>query len=440
MKNYLALAIILIISLLGSCTKYLEKKPDGRLSNVNTAADMRALLDGVVRLNIPSVLPLNCGEAFYVNSTDWASWNNKEDREAYLWDPTIQADRDWANLYNVVYYGNIVLDRLKKLEDATMAGELEGTALFFRAWAFHQLAETFAPPFQASKPEITGIPLRLDPDFNKPTSRASLEETFKRIIDDLKRAVVLLPERTLYKTRPNKGAAFALLARVYLIMGDYIGAIAAADSCLNLHPTLMDYNTIDKNPTYPFKEFNAEVLFDARTESSMAPVRGFSKTDSALYRLYSDNDLRKALFFSPNVDGSVSFRGSYCGTYWAFTGLATDEVYLIKAESLARLGDGMAAASCLNKLLEKRIATGSFMLVDGTVLEKLLVTILEEREKELVLRGLRWQDLRRLNGKGKTLRRVINGVEYNLPPSDLRYTFLIPTNVIQLAGIEQNPR
>tara|TARA_R110002033_G_scaffold36621_1_gene75228 strand:+ start:3737 stop:3916 length:180 start_codon:yes stop_codon:yes gene_type:complete len=59
-----------------------------------------------------------------------------------------------------------------------------------------------------------------------------------------------------------------------------------------------------------------------------------------------------------------------------------------------------------------------------------------------VWRGLRWQDIRRLNkeGAGITLTRTLKGENYTLPPNDPRYIFPIPDDEIALSGIKQNVR
>jgi hypothetical protein len=60
----------------------------------------------------------------------------------------------------------------------------------------------------------------------------------------------------------------------------------------------------------------------------------------------------------------------------------------------------------------------------------------------LLFRNLRWSDLRRFNLEGAniTLKRIINGTSYTLPPNDLRWVLLIPDLETSRSGIPQNPR
>jgi starch-binding outer membrane protein, SusD/RagB family len=65
-----------------------------------------------------------------------------------------------------------------------------------------------------------------------------------------------------------------------------------------------------------------------------------------------------------------------------------------------------------------------------------------ERKKELLFRGLRWTDLRRLNKESNlasTISHVYNGTSYSVIPNSYQYTFPIPLDIIQLSGIQQNP-
>src|SRR3546814_17453648 len=147
------------------------------------------------------------------------------------------------------------------------------------------------------------------------------------------------------------------------------------------------------------------------------------------------------MFFRKNEDGTMYFRGSYHQSSVPFSGLATDEVYLIRAECYARTGNVAAAMEDVNTLLEKRWKAGTFFPFSAQTAEEALSFILKERRKELVLRGLRWSGLRSLNKDASfsvTLTRKLNGETITLLPGALRYVFPIPDNIIKLTVIKQN--
>jgi hypothetical protein len=208
----------------------------------------------------------------------------------------------------------------------------------------------------------------------------------------------------------------------------------------------MNYNTISASANPVFQTFNKEVIFYSRTTSSnlTAYLVGV-RADSNLVASYVADDLRKSLFYSKNADNTFNFRGSYEGSangFWVFDGIATDELYLIRAECAARAGEKDAALTDLNSLLVTRWKTNLFTPFATATAPEALAIILTERRKELVHRGLRWTDLRRLNAEGAniTLKRVVNSVAYTLPPNDPRWVLLIPQEVLSLTNMPQNPR
>ena len=125
-----------------------------------------------------------------------------------------------------------------------------------------------------------------------------------------------------------------------------------------------------------------------------------------------------------------------------FGGIATDEIYLIRSESLIRTGKIREGVSVLNTLLSSRYKAGEFVPVTAENYENALAVVLAERRKELVFRGFRWEDVRRLNTEGFNIimTRVINNTLYALLPNDLRYAFPIPNSELSTSGIQQNPR
>jgi starch-binding outer membrane protein, SusD/RagB family len=201
---------------------------------------------------------------------------------------------------------------------------------------------------------------------------------------------------------------------------------------------------LDGAQPFPFDRYNAEVLLSSIMQFIGPQSPTNYRVDTLLYRSYSNNDLRRTLYFRSNGTGTVGFRGGYDGTSTPFNGMATDEVYLIRAECAARAGLKDSALADLNRLLFTRWVTGTFIPFTATTADQALDIILTERRKELILRGSRWFDLRRLNKEprfAKTLQRIQNNnTIYALPPNDPRYTFLIPAQVIALTGMPQNAR
>lgn len=453
MKQFhkLFFAILILVSLLlGACTKFLDTKPNQALAVPNSLGDLQALLDTYNKLNNtdPGSAETSA-DNYYLSEADWASLS-EPDRRLYTW----QDDRvfpnypnDWSRVYSTVYVANIVLDNITSVPRNT-SNQLDwdntkGSALLFRARAFLQAATIWSGQYDPTKAETAmGIPLRMSQDFNEPSKRSSLKETYSQILQDLKEAAERLPAIPLHVMRPSKPAAYALLARVYLSMGNYDSCLFYADNCLKIKSTLLNYNTLSANSAFPISQFNAEVIMENLIPVPVPLSISKAKIDSNLYASYSANDLRKTIFFKNNGNGTYGFRGSYEGGGNLFSGIAVDEVYLMRAEANAKLGNSSPALSDLNTLLQNRWKTGTYLPPANPTASTLLQMIRAERRKELVMRGLRWMDIKRLNAEGENiaLTRILNGQAYSLPPNDLKFAIAIPEDIIQLAGIAQNPR
>jgi len=447
-----------------SCNKYLDVKQDSAEALVSTASDGQLLLDNYSAMNTGYS---SDGEAsadnYYLTDKSYNALS-AEDRNIYIWLPTAQratAAPQWQNPYKVVYQANIVIEAMAKLPAATDVNTVKGSALFFRSFAFYQVAQLYCKPYTATAAQDPGIPLRLSSDVNAKSVRGTVAQTYQQIINDLQTAVSLLPQTSSISSRPNKAAAYALLARTYLAMADYTNAGKAAAQALELQGALIDYNTLNPASGTPFIRFNKEVIFQAimigtaysfpngvftQNDATMDP--SVAKIDPVLYASYADNDLRQRIFFKGNTGTDTltySFKGNYDGTPGNafFDGLATDEMYLTRAECSARAGDATSAMADLNTLLKTRYATGTFTNITASSADDVLIKVLTERRKELIFRGLRWTDLRRLNSDNRfqvTLKRTIGGQVYTLPPNDLRYVQLLPVDVIANSSLPQNPR
>src|SRR5690606_4995960 len=181
--------------------------------------------------------------------------------------------------------------------------------------------------------------------------RGTLEEIYRQIISDLQEAVELLPEMVTTKFRPNKAAACILLARAYLQMDDFEQAAHYATIGLGFHDVLIDFNGLDPEQQFTFENdygvSNPEILLFWRTNFHIVlPTR--VHVDTLLLAQYGEHDLRRATYFKEIPDGRLTFKGSYSGICGLFVGLATDELWLIRAECRIRTGDLEGRALDLN--------------------------------------------------------------------------------------------
>ena len=459
MKNYFHYNILLIVFSItffcSGCSKdWLDIKSNKSYVVPKTAEDYQALLDYDPKMNQQyPYMPIVSDDNFYIPYSFYSTLQDVE-RNAYVWEKNFTQDIfDWNQLYEKIFYANSVLEGLVNIEENERRqpqwNNVKGAALFYRALANYWLAETFCMPYLAVNPELVdGIPLRLTSDPSASAPRVSLSKTYEQIFLDLQQADSLLNEIPLYKTRPSKRAAKALLARVSLQTGNYVAALQYANETIDLYNFLMDYNNVvPQAPRRTFQRFHEEVIFQAECLTGQIIFYPYYDIfiDSTLYASYDNNDLRKELFFYDMGQGRFSFRGSYTGLAGtSFNGLAVNEIYYIKAECEARAGDAEDAMNTLNSLLMTRWKTGTFIPKTAVDAQDALDQVLQERRKELLFCGLRWSDLRRLNVDPRyavTLRRKFdNGQEYSLPPNDPRYALPIPLAEIRITGINQNTR
>lgn len=442
---------------LHSCSRsdFLNVSPNQSHIVPTTLEELQALLDrdqvmngmgsGGSRGPVPHLGEASSDDYYYLD----ANFNSlrPQHQNYYLWNPDPYVGDvvyDWNRVYEAIFYANVALDGLKDLTDNTSNRErfdaIRGIALFHRAHCFYQLAQIFAPPYDKSKAMATpGLPLRLESDFSERVQRATLQETYDLILSDLEVAINLLPELPTMKSRPSKAACDALLARIYLTMGHYALAEHHADNFLDVSNVLLDYNELNSSVAYPFQEVgldNPEIVMVFNMQGS--PFYSVNRTASAkvatdLLSLYKEHDLRKNLFFSTGANGT-DFKGNYSANAYHFAGLAVDEMYLIKAECLVRREKVEEGLSFLMSFLEKRCTPEyDFTYLSVSSKEEALGFVLEERRKQLVFRGIRWVDIRRLNleGFGIEQRRTLNDKTYILPANDVRYTIPFPEKILE---------
>lgn len=443
-------SVLLVTFLFTACSKdWLEEKQNIKLVIPTTLNDMDLLLNtDFLRLDGRGASETVCDD-YEFTSDQFNSLYFGVDRDMITWksmEMPKYGDREydeWDLSYAEIQICNIVLEGVEKIErtenNKQQFDRIRGTALYHRARAHLNLAMTFCNDYDKSTASSDlGIPLKLNSDISEKVVRANLEQTYSRIISDLKEATNLLPTTQSSQTFIAKGGSFGLLARAYLFTDNYNEALNACDSSLKYHGYIENYNNVSPAPSRPFLNLSTKemhIIGILRRESENFYV---GRISNELFRMYDENDLRKTLFFRINNDGKPSFRGSYQGGQ-LFTATATDEIILMKAECSARLNRSSDARDALNLLLENRFRSGTYKTISTTDPKELLDLTINERRKELLARGLRWQDLKRLNKDNRysrTLTRTIGNTVFTLPPNDPKYVFPIPQYIKSFTGIE----
>ena len=132
----------------------------------------------------------------------------------------------WWMAYKIINVANSDMDILEKAEVTEMNTHLMGENYFFRAMGHFHMVTLFAMPYAQGRDNM-GVPLRLASTTDGPTTRATVGEVYDAVVEDLIKAKEYMKaDKSGTLIRGNdKGfvswqAATALLARVYLYMGE----------------------------------------------------------------------------------------------------------------------------------------------------------------------------------------------------------------------------
>jgi starch-binding outer membrane protein, SusD/RagB family len=454
-KLYIRVFIIAIIALYGCNKEWLEKKPKNALIVPDEPEEFQALMDHADLMNNNM---FGYGEiaadGHYVTELTWSRHVTVAARNAYTWEHNPFSNQaNWDLLFLRVFHCNLVLEGLSKLDSSAPYKKewenIRGQALFNRAIVFYSLAQTFGQPFnKVTAASDMGIPMRFTTDITERSIRYSVQDTYNQVMNDARESVKLLPDTPLLATRAGKAAAYALLARCYLDKEQYDSALITAEKCISIQGDLIDFNllsgTAPIGETYATPLHNPEIIFfDLMYTQGLS---GFLTSgwfaDRSLYDQYETNDHRKSRYFKTVAGGHFRFNGNYNSSSSSiFCGIATDEMYLVQAECIARVGDYKKALEVLNTLLRTRYNNSFVPRTADSAFEALSI-ILKERRKELLLRNIRWADLRRLNKDERfkiEINRTIGGKDYILLPGSHRYSFPIPDDIIAISKMPQTP-
>jgi hypothetical protein len=185
---------------------------------------------------------------------------DKNKCDALTLGPTdISVEEVFVGSFQCINRVNVALDYLPKLDkvDPNLRNRLAGEAKFIRGMIYFNLVRAYG-----DVPIVDHLPLptsQADTDMlliRKPSS-----EVYDFIIQDLNSAIAVLPEKTVYPAadlgRATKGAAHALLAKVYLYQKNWAKVKEHCAAVVG-YDLITDYTILWREAS----EFNNESIFE----------------------------------------------------------------------------------------------------------------------------------------------------------------------------------
>ena len=411
-----------------SCKKFLASYSQNN-SFIETASDLDELLVGEVYYNLSFSIP----EMLYTMDDDVEMekpGNNSFDglkgmgTGFYYWlaNPAINNDGTltttdyfFSEPYSKIASINTILHSVSVLRDkgepVGSLNRIAGEAHFLRAFYYFILMNTYGKPYKpATAATDFGIPLKTDPSIKDQfATRSSAQQVYDLIIADLLAAEQELAGANSSSTiRVNQPATQALLSRVYLFMENYEKAVLYADKVISNNR----YQLVNLNNHIAGNDFltrnDEEVVFTMGKDpfpvimrvGDEAPVIAFYRISDNLAGIYSQEDLRREVFFIQSSKGYLKLgkkRKDMNGTNSDVSAMflvRLSEQYLNKAEALAALDRFEEARNTLGELRKKRFKPDELTPItsEGAAL---MNDIREERRRELCFETHRWFDLRR---------------------------------------------
>lgn len=372
-------------------------------------------------------------KAYSIAAVQFATWDIETVK-------TNSLNNDWRKEYQKIFYANMVLNDIGKLSGSKeQKEELTAEAHLIRAYAYISLSNTYCLPYCEKNKQEMGLPLKQAVDFEEVSSRSTLEETHALIVKDLEAAAAIKRklkngERTR-SWRASSGAVNAVSARYWLMRNDYAKALEFAERALTEYNELVDYNTdmhfwpapfkstvTHANGTketveihYPYTVYEGGLWSLSEATIDWKEFYYFRLLENSaswhipsreLLDLYEENpgDLRYKYHIVPHYSYYKGLRNpayDYPGYLFFYynripSGPTVGEMYLIKAECLARQNYISEAMEALNTLRTKRFDSSTYIAETASSKEEAIHKILNERRRELPF-SARWTDCRRYN-------------------------------------------
>jgi hypothetical protein len=437
MKKITIILSVLGIMLITSCEDFLDVKPSKESNSetsIKNAKDAKVAMSGMMR----KMTDVNYyGRNFVIygdaKGGDFAVRSQGRGLDYYYsfnHSPSSGSGSGfWTQIYHCILQANNLIMNIESIEDAgNGSSELsvyKGQALTARALMYFDLVRLYGKSYNMDKTSY-GVPLVLEPlDASAQPTRASVEEVYTQILQDLSDAAPLLSQ-SKQNGYINYYANKAIEARVHLFMDNYTDALDAAEVVItapdNMYSLYSNEEWVDSWAT----PFGSESILelgiypgeaDLTTGSlgyyllRLNKVTGasgwFMASDYWITRMSEDlTDVRWGIM---DADETSSTRLGSSLKYVGGAAMQGDkssrsavnikvirlsEMYLIAAEAALGLPapDKVKAATYLNEIRKRSPALDP--ATDATVTVDMII---DEKSKEFFAEGLRYFDMLRLN-------------------------------------------
>lgn len=479
MRNIIFYLFAIVLSTYSCSKEYLDVQPSNQVSAqtlFETVNGAQSVIDGVLRdmrsqhnnnhdqFGVKAIdLAIDLmGEDMAVEKFHWFGADYRfenHDAKGY------RSDYVWTLYYRMIYNLNEVInhnDFLKAQPEAERQ-HIKAQAFVLRAYSYFQLIQLFQNTYNGSE-NAPGVPVYTEATTSG-NPRSTVQEVYNRIVDDLDQAIALFEgsnQPRLHISHPTVHVAKGLMARVTLVMQNWETAAEMAAGARTGYSVMTadEYALGFDNYT----EQNWIWGLEINQEQSTTYGSWFSHVDwsiggycgaglsrkmfsRALYNRMNDNDIRKLLVDTTFMKGGLRpdkfSAGNDKGWNADYVMMRPEEMLLIEAEALVKLGKEQEAKALLTELHKNRMNNHEVIMATGT---QLLEEIRFERRIELWGEGFALLDIKRLK---KGLDRTDSNHDpvvaqlMSLEPESTRFNFKIPQKEIDsnpfISDFDQNP-
>lgn len=403
-----------------SCDGYLSKTPSPSSGvPINNVSQLIAIYDNI------NIEERNCFAAYsnddgyltqelYKASPSTFSMNYTVFYNIFYTDGISSAASDafWNREYSNIFTANTIINNVDKVEgNFPEKIMVKCNAHFLRAYSYFTLAQYYCLPYCEANKNALGLPKRLNTNFEEEINRIPLDDVYKLIFSDIESADEILDEAvdSKFPWRISKATINALLARIYMVMGNYKDALINAEKALAGAPELLDFNQLDYAPVTPYPEdgdmpqqdiYNCETSLWNKVKYLhwqefiypriiYMPTQWYIPSDDLVNLYDHDNDRRFLLFFVEHGNRRMyvpheAYRyNQFDDGRYIISGLTTAEMLLIKAEAEIRLNKWQDGLKTLDILRNKRYNTGTYVPLTASNQNEALKIVLEERRREM---------------------------------------------------------